>query len=144
VFVRLLDVHVAVAGAMGEQARASVVAGTCDPSPHRCPLALRERGSTRQRRFDVATISHEPLTADKRRPSSIAVFHITQMWAALTIVVMWLAVLFAAVYGPDIVSTGVAGDSTTVPSGVAVALFAFLATWPVAKYGFVQDDDRRR
>jgi hypothetical protein len=65
------------------------------------------------------------------------------MWASLAIVAMWLAVLFTAVYGPDIVSKGVAGDSTTVPSAVAVALFAFLATWPVAKFGFVQDDRRR-
>ena len=88
----------------------------------------------------MATISHEPVTGAKRRSPSIAVLSITQMWASLAIVVMWLAVLFAAVYGPDIVSKGVAGDSTTVPSAVAVALFAFLATWPVAKYGFIHDE----
>jgi hypothetical protein len=91
----------------------------------------------------MTTISHEPVTGAKSRPSSIAVLSITQMWASLAIVAMWLAVLFTAVYGPDIVSKGVAGDSTTAPSAVAVALFAFLATWPVAKYGFVQDDRRR-
>ena len=51
-------------------------------------------------------------------------------------------VLFDAVYGPDIVSHGVAGDSTTVPSAVVVALFAFLGTWVVAKYGFRHDAER--
>ena len=50
--------------------------------------------------------------------------------------------LFDAVYGPDIVSNGVAGDSTTVPSAVVVALFAFLGTGVVAKYGFHPDGER--
>jgi hypothetical protein len=58
------------------------------------------------------------------------------MWASLAIGVMWLAVLFSAIFGPDIVNTSAGGDSSTVPSAVAVALFAFLATWPVARYGF--------
>jgi hypothetical protein len=49
---------------------------------------------------------------------------------------MWLSVLFTAVYGPNIVSTSVAGDNTTIPSAVAVALFAFLGTWVIARHGF--------
>jgi hypothetical protein len=57
------------------------------------------------------------------------------MWAAMAIAVMWLAVLFDAVFGPDIVSTS-ATSSTTVPSAVVVALFALLGTRVVAKYGF--------
>jgi hypothetical protein len=65
---------------------------------------------------------------------------VPEIWASLAIIVMWLAVLFTAVWGPDIVSTsgGPTGSSSTVPSGVAVALFAFLGTWVVAKYGFRQ------
>jgi hypothetical protein len=31
---------------------------------------------------------------------------------------------------------GAGGDSSTIPSAVALALFAFLGTWVVAKYGF--------
>lgn len=87
----------------------------------------------------MSTISHDPSrVADRRRwPGRLLV---REMWAALTIAVMWLAVLFAALFGPDIVSTSTSAH-TTVPSAVAVALFAFLATWPVAKYGF---GDRRR
>ena len=62
------------------------------------------------------------------------------MWASLAIVVMWLAVLFDAIYGPDIVSSKRAGlgaeTSISVPSAVVVALFAFLGTWVVARNGF--------
>ncbi len=61
-----------------------------------------------------------------------------EMWAGLTIAVMWLAVLFASVFGPNFVSTSAAGTSTTVPSAVFVALFAWLATRVVARYGFGQ------
>ena len=83
----------------------------------------------------MATISHEPSRAveQKRRRSEVLV---AEMWASLAIAVIWLSVLFDAVFGPDIVSRGVAGDSATVPSAVAVAPFAFFATWVVAKYGF--------
>jgi hypothetical protein len=49
---------------------------------------------------------------------------------------MWVAVAFAAIFGPDFVSTTAGGDSTTIPSGVAVALFASIASWLVAKHGF--------
>ena len=91
----------------------------------------------------MTTISHEPTKGAEGRPTLVGVLSITQMWASLAIIVMWLAVLFAAVYGPDIVSNGVAGDRSIVPSVVVVALFAFLATWPVAKYGFA-DHDRGR
>jgi hypothetical protein len=58
------------------------------------------------------------------------------MWAGLAIVVMWLAVLFDALFGPDVVTTNSTGTSTTIPSAVVVALFAWLATKAVAKHGF--------
>ena len=61
------------------------------------------------------------------------------MWASLAIAVMWLAVLFDAVFGPDIITTS-ATTSARVPSAVAVALFAFLATGAVARYGFRDDE----
>jgi hypothetical protein len=52
---------------------------------------------------------------------------------------MWLAVLFAAIYAPDLVTrNGVdeIGRSTTIPSAILLAPFAFLGTWVVARYGF--------
>ncbi len=59
-----------------------------------------------------------------------------QMWAGLAIASMWLAVLFAAVFGPDLVSSNAGTSTTIIPSAVAVALFAAIATRGVAKYGF--------
>jgi hypothetical protein len=86
----------------------------------------------------MSTMSHEPSRTVQERPSWMSRLGTEMLWPCLTIVVMWLAVLFAAVFGPDIVSTsgGAGGASSTVPSAVAVALFAFLGTWVVAKYGF--------
>jgi hypothetical protein len=57
------------------------------------------------------------------------------MWASVAISVMWLAVLLEALFGPDIVSSN-ATSATRVPSAVVVALFAYLATRVVARYGF--------
>ncbi len=77
----------------------------------------------------METVSHEG-------PHWSAQIFVPEMWASLAIVVMWLSVLFDAIYGPSIVTTGVAGDHSSVPSAVVVALFAFLATWIVARHGF--------
>lgn len=52
---------------------------------------------------------------------------------------MWLAVLFTAIWGGDIVNTD-AGHST-VPTVVPVAIFAFLGTWVVARHGFRRSRD---
>jgi hypothetical protein len=52
---------------------------------------------------------------------------------------IWVAVLFVGLFAGDIVSiTGTPGATTTatVPSVVVVALFALLATVPVARWGF--------
>jgi hypothetical protein len=92
----------------------------------------------------MTTVPYEPPKVARERPDWSLQLLVPEMWASLAIAVMWLAVLFDAIFGPDIVSTsgttGV-GTSTTVPSAVAVALFAFLATWIVARHGF---GDRRR
>jgi len=84
----------------------------------------------------MTSISHETpgLVEEKRRWSFQLL--VPEMWASLTIIVMWLSVLFDAIFGPDIQTTGVAGDHAIVPSAVPVALFAFLATWVVARYAF--------
>jgi len=89
-----------------------------------------------ERRCEMATISHEPSGVVQERRQWSSQVLVPEMWASLAIVVMWLSVLFDAIFGPDIVTAGVAGDRSSVPSAVAVALFAFLATWVVARYGF--------
>ena len=69
---------------------------------------------------------------------------VREMWASLAITAMWMAVLFDALFGPDFVSTSGGGTNTTrIPSAVLVALFAYLGTRVVARYGFggPQDPD---
>ena len=84
----------------------------------------------------MQTVSHEQShVAPEGRHWASQIF-VPEMWASLAIIVIWLSVLFDAIYGPNIVTSGVAGDHSSVPSAVAVALFAFLATWVVARYGF--------
>lgn len=65
---------------------------------------------------------------------------VDEMWASLAISVMWLAVLFDALFGPDLVVINPSG-TTTVPSAIIVAFFAYLGTRVVARYGFHRAGD---
>lgn len=91
----------------------------------------------------MTTIPHEPsgIVQEKQRWSSRLL--VPEMWASLAIAVMWLAVLFDAIFGPDIVANsatpGGPASSTSIPSAVVVALFAFLGTWVVARHGFSRE-----
>ena len=84
----------------------------------------------------MTTISQEPTspTVERRRRESSVLGR--EMWAALAIAVIWIAVLFTSVYGADIVTVNAGASNSTVPSVVVVALFASPATWAIAKYGF--------
>lgn len=64
-----------------------------------------------------------------------------EVWASLTISLMWLTVLLDALFGPDIETRGVAGDTAVIPSAVVLAFFVFLATWIVARHGFRRDGE---
>lgn len=61
---------------------------------------------------------------------------VPEMWATVAIVAMWMAVLVVGVSGGDMVFNNVDSSSTTIPSGVAVALFAAFGTGSVAKRVF--------
>jgi hypothetical protein len=63
---------------------------------------------------------------------------IPEIWASLAITTTWLAVLFDALFGPNIVAS-TAGGTTSIPSAVVVALFAYLATRVIARYGFARE-----
>ena len=57
------------------------------------------------------------------------------LWASLAIFAMWAAVSISAVWGSDFVSTSGSGaTTTTIPSGIVVAVFASIGTWAIAKY----------
>jgi multisubunit Na+/H+ antiporter MnhF subunit len=87
----------------------------------------------------MTTISHEPArVGQERRWSAVLV---SEMWASLAIAVIWLSVLFTAIYGPNLETRSVAGDTATIPSVILVAPVAFFATWVVARYGFRRDKE---
>ncbi len=84
----------------------------------------------------MSTVSHPPARS-RSEHSWFELLHVREMWASLSIATMWIAVACSAAWGPDFVSTTGGGtNSTTIPSGIAVALFASIGTWAVAKHGF--------
>jgi hypothetical protein len=82
---------------------------------------------------NMTTIPHEQPSSSVSR--SIR-FEGREVLATVAIVVIWLAVLFVGVFGPDFVGHGNDGTFTTIPSGIFVAFFALFATMSMAKYGF--------
>ena len=78
-----------------------------------------------------------PITGEHQRRFDLSAAR-REVWASLAIATIWLSVLFASVFGPDIVTVqgGAAGNVSRVPSGVVVALFATIATWALARYAF--------
>ena len=79
----------------------------------------------------MSTTSHPPTAPDHHWSRLV----VTETWAAISICAMWLAVAVSAIWGPDFVSSTPGGSSTTIPSAIAVAVFATVGTWAVAKYG---------
>jgi hypothetical protein len=84
----------------------------------------------------MTSIPHESARPVDTSSRPLAQFELSHLWASIAICVIWLAVLFDAIFGPNIVNNTAGGDWSSVPSAVVVALFASLATWAVAKYGF--------
>jgi hypothetical protein len=68
------------------------------------------------------------------------------LWAGLSIIAMWLAVLFVGVFGGNIVNTG-AGGASSVPVVVVVAGVALIASWVLGRIAFAvtpETDELRR
>ena len=83
----------------------------------------------------MSTLSQPPARS-AREQDLLGLLRVREMWASLAITAMWIAVACSAAWGPDFVSTTGSGtNTTTIPSGIAVALFATVGTWAVAKYG---------
>jgi hypothetical protein len=88
----------------------------------------------------MSSVSHQPIAMTPDTGHWSVRLLVAEMWASLAIVAMWIAVAVTSVWGPDLVTnSGSGGSSTTIPSGIAVALFASIGTWMVAKYGFARD-----
>lgn len=90
----------------------------------------------------MSTVSAQaPPTASEGKRWYLNVL-VRDMWASLAIASMWLAVLFDALFGPNLVTTsGTYASTTTIPSAIIVALFAYLGTRVVARYGFGRSGD---
>jgi hypothetical protein len=87
-----------------------------------------------RRSIEMTSISHEhsPLP---EKASRTARPRVPEMWASLAIAATWITVCVDALFGPDIVSTSGTG-LTKIPSAVVLAVFAWLATRVIARYGF--------
>ena len=84
----------------------------------------------------MSTVLPEAPPASRERSRWYSRLLVREMWASLAIISMWLAVLFDALFGPDLVSSNVGASTTSIPSAVILALFAYLGTRVVARYGF--------
>lgn len=83
------------------------------------------------------TVLHEsPATAAVENRITDSWWRLPEIWGTLAIIVMWLAVLFDVVYGGDMTFNDSANGSSTVPSGVVVAICAAFATASVAKRAY--------
>jgi uncharacterized membrane protein len=84
----------------------------------------------------MTTMTHEPSTLDRpTQPGIAARLLVPEFWGAVSIVAMWLAVLFDGVFGNDMTFSN-PPHLTTIPSAVLVALFAVIGTAAVAKRAF--------
>jgi len=88
----------------------------------------------------MTTTMHEPATAGPAREGIAARLLVPAFWGAVSIVAMWLAVLFDGIFGGDMIFSSPGNGMTTIPSAVAVALFAFIGTTAVAKRAFRSRD----
>jgi len=79
-----------------------------------------------------------PVTSGSRERR--ARFVVSEVWTSLAISVIWLVVLVDALFGPDLIVNNASGF-TKLPSALFLAVFAWLATRVVAKYGFDHPDD---
>ena len=83
----------------------------------------------------MSSISHPPAGAAHEQ-GWVSLLRLKEVWASLAITAMWIAVAVTAVWGSDFVGTSNDRNSTTIPSGIFVGLFATIGTWALAKYAF--------
>jgi hypothetical protein len=83
----------------------------------------------------MTTMTHEPSTDMPASRGIASRLLVPEFWAALSIVAMWLAVLFDGVFGSDMTFAH-PPNLTTIPTVVLVALFAVIGTVAVAKRVF--------
>jgi hypothetical protein len=81
-------------------------------------------------------------TAQPRRASPTSWLHARALWAGLSIITMWLAVLFVGVFGGDFIHSSTTGF-TRFPVVVFLLPFVLPATIVVGRRGFASAPDER-
>jgi hypothetical protein len=84
----------------------------------------------------MTVMTHEPSTGTPVRQDVASRLLVPGFWATVSIVMIWLAVLFDGIFGGNMTFTHSPTQVTVIPSVVAVALFAAIATASVAKRAF--------
>jgi hypothetical protein len=84
----------------------------------------------------MSTATHEPSTTGWGRNGIAVRLFVPGFWGAVSIIAIWLAVLFDGVFGGDMVFSNQSGGQTIMASAVPVALFACLATASIARRAF--------
>jgi hypothetical protein len=89
----------------------------------------------------MSVMMHEPSVDAPIRQGIASRLLVPGFWATVSIVMMWLAVLFDGVFGGNMTfANGSSSQVTVIPSAVMVALFAMIATVSVAKRAFGRKD----
>jgi hypothetical protein len=88
----------------------------------------------------MTVMTHEPSTDKPAREGIAARLLVPGFWGAISIVAMWLTVLFVGIFGGNLTSVSAAGSVTNVPSSIILALFAVIGTASIAKRVFRRGD----
>ncbi|HWA52708.1 MAG TPA: hypothetical protein VG816_00910 [Solirubrobacterales bacterium] len=59
-----------------------------------------------------------------------------EFWGGITLVVVWLSVLFTGIFGGNIENADAGGGSSSVPVVVVVSIAALLATVSIGRWAF--------
>ena len=87
----------------------------------------------------MTSTAHQPMQPLPAQPTLGRRTFDPRAWPSIAIGLIWIVVGLDALFGPNIViSNGSGTNTSTTPSAVALALFAFLTSWVVARYAFRQ------
>jgi hypothetical protein len=89
----------------------------------------------------MTLMTNEPSTGTPIRQDVASRLLVPGFWATVSIVMIWLAVLFDGIFGGDMTWTDSSSQVTVMPSVVVVALFAMIATSSIAKRVFGRKDN---
>jgi hypothetical protein len=81
--------------------------------------------------------------AEPGRASPPAWLYAKELWAGLSIITMWIAVLFVGVFGGDFVSSSSTNGLTKIPVVIFLIPFVLVATVAGARRTFTSAPDER-